>query len=110
MNRRYMVAATFLGIAACATSGPESSVPGAKVETPVITSKPAAVEGKFEVVDVPKVPKMADIPVRDEVICQMETTVGSHIKRQVCRTRSNIEKTQRADQDKLERAQRRSGH
>ena len=106
MNRRYMVGATFLGIAACATSGPESTVPGAKVETSVITSNPTAAEGKFEDVDVPEVPKVTNIPVRDEVICRMETTVGSRFRTRVCRTRSEIKKTQRADQDMLEKAQR----
>ncbi len=98
MNRRYMVAATFLGIAACATSGPESSVPGAKVETPVITSKPTATEGEFEDVDVPEVPKMAiisgqaNIPGQSEVVCRNEIPTGSHLVIRVCRTRSEIEK------------------
>ncbi len=98
MNRRYVVAATFLGIAACATSGPDSPVPSAKVETSVTTSNPTATEGEFEDVDVPEVPKVANIwgqaniPGQSEVVCRNEIPTGSHMVTRVCRTLSEIEK------------------
>ncbi len=92
MNRRYVVAATFLGVAACATSGPDSPVPGATVETSVITSNPTVTEGEFEDVDVPEVPKVAIIPGQIEVVCRNEIPTGSHLVIRVCRTRSEIEK------------------
>ncbi len=97
MNRRYVVAATFLGVAACATSGPDSPVPGTKYETSVITSNPTATEWEFEDVDVPEVPKVenipgqANIPGQTEVVCRNEIPTGSHLVIRVCRTRSEIE-------------------
>ena len=104
MNRQYVVAATFLGIAACATPGPETPVPGAKVETSVITSTPTAAEGEFEDVDVPELPKKANIPaqasipVLNELVCRRERTTGSHRVTRVCRTRTAIERRRAADQ------------
>ena len=109
MNRRYVVAATFLGIAACATSGPDSPVPGAKVETSVITSNPTAAEGEFEDVDVPKVPKVANIPAQasipdpNELVCRREKTTGSHRVTRVCRTRVEVERRRAADQEAIKK-------
>ncbi len=105
MNRRYVVAATFLGIGACATSGPESPVPGAKVDTSVITSNPTAAEGEIEVVDVPDVPKtanisgQANIPDPNEIVCRREKKTGSHRVTRVCRKRAQIEARRVADQE-----------
>ena len=116
MNRRYIVATTFLGIAACATSGPESPVSGAKVETSVITNNPTAAEGEgeYEVVDVPEVPKMAtisdqaNVPDQTKVVCRREKATGSHRVMRVCRTRTAIEKSRLADQDALRKLQRKA--
>lgn len=106
MNRLYVVAITLLGIAACATSGPESPVSGAKVETSVITSNPTAAEDEFEGVDVPEVPKMATIPNQTKVVCRREKATGSHRVIRVCRTRAAIDKTRLADQGTVEKIQR----
>lgn len=106
MNRLYVVAITFLGIAACATSGPESPVSGAKVETSVITSNPTAAEDEFEGVDVPDVPKMATIPNQTKVVCRREKPTGSHRMIRVCRTRAAIEKTRSAEQNAVRELQR----
>lgn len=107
MSRRYVVAVTFLGIAACATSGPESPVPGAKVESSVITSKPTAVEGKFEDVDVPEVSKMATIPAQvnishpNALVCRREKITGSHRVTRVCRRRVDIDRRRAEDQETI---------
>ena len=101
MNRRYVMATTFLGIAACATSGPESPVPVAKVETPTTTSSPTAAESVIEVVDVPKVPKTVIIPAQSQVVCHKEKPTGSHRVIRVCRTRSQIANRRTADQAML---------
>jgi len=106
MNRRYVVAVTFLGIAACATSGPESAVPGAKVETSVITSNPTAAEVEFEDVEIPEVPKVSNIPDQTGIVCRREQKTGSRRIIRVCRTRAEIEQRQEADQDMLEKTQR----
>lgn len=109
MNQRLVVAVTFLGVAACATSGPESPVTGAKVETAVISSKPTAAEGEFEDVDVPDVPRMAnisaqaDIPDPNELICRREKTTGSHRVTRVCHKRVDIERRRAADQEAIKK-------
>jgi len=102
--RRYLLAATFLSIAACSTSGPESPVPVAKAEMPVTTSSPTAAGGVIEDVDVPEVPKIArvvdqtDTPRKSDVVCRREKTTGSHRVTQVCRRRADIDATREADQ------------
>ncbi len=101
MNRRYAVAATFLGIAACATSGSESPEPGASAGNSVPNSNSTATVGEVEVVDIPEVPKAANIPARNEVICHREHRPGSKITRRVCRTRAEIEEALMAGQDSL---------
>lgn len=107
MNRRYIVAATFLGIAACATSGPEAPAPGATVESSAITSNPTAAEGEIEDVDVPEAPKVAtnvgeaNIPDQTEVVCHSVKRTGSHMSKRVCRTRAMIEEMRKDGQDVL---------
>ncbi len=66
------MAATFLGIAVCATPGPESAEPVANAEISATNDASPATTGGVEVVDIPEVPKVTDIPVRDEVVCSME--------------------------------------
>lgn len=88
MNRLHIVAATFLGIAACATSGPEPSDSNATAEIPVADDDSMAAVDELEVVDVPEVSKVDITPARDEVICRMEKRTGSHRAERVCRRRS----------------------
>jgi len=109
MNRRYVVAAMFLGIAACATPSPESPVPVAKVETAVISSDPTAAEGAIEYIDVPDVPKAASTlaqassPGTDRLVCTRERITGSHRVTRVCRTPAEIESRRRADQAMIDK-------
>lgn len=93
MNRRFVMAATFLGIAACATSGPESPEPGAEAGISVTNDISTMTAGEVEAVDIPEVSSVAEIPVQDEVICRMERRTGTHRAKRVCRSRSSIEKT-----------------
>ena len=88
MNRRYVVAVAFLGIAACTTSGPESAVTGAKAETSVTTSNPTSAEGVIEQVDVPEAPMETTIADKDELVCTREKLTGSRISKTVCLTRA----------------------
>ena len=114
MNLHYVAAATLLGMAACATPGPdtavpETPVPGAKVETSAKTSTPAVAEGEFEDVDVPEVPEMANIPAQanipgqTEVVCTREKKTGSHRVTRVCRTRTEIVARRAADQEAIKK-------
>lgn len=121
MYQRYLMAATFLGIAACATSGNESQTPGAAAENLVLISNPTAAagesadEGKLEDVDVPEIPKVANmsgrtnIPDKPDVICRREKPTGSNMARRVCRRQSEIEEMRTVSQDTLKELQRQQG-
>jgi hypothetical protein len=102
MNRRYVVAVIFLGIAACATSGPQSPTPVASAGSSATDSKPTTPAGQVEIVAIPEVPMVTDIPVRDEVICRMEKRTGSNRATRVCRTRSGNTRSAREGKEKFE--------
>ena len=105
MNRQYVVAAIFLGIAACATSGPESPVLGAKVDTEMTTIDPTASDGVIEMLDAPAVPMVANVsgeadnPDKNALVCRREKSTGSHRVTRVCRTRAEIERRRAEDQN-----------
>jgi hypothetical protein len=88
MIPRYAVTTVFLAVAACATSSPEVPESIASAEAPVTNSDPAT--GDVDVAEIPEVPKVTDIPVRDEVVCRMEKRTGTNRAVKVCRSRSNI--------------------
>lgn len=88
MIRRCAVTTVFLAVTACATSGPEVPEPVASAEAPVTNGSPAP--GDVDVAEIPEVPEMTDIPVRDEVVCKMEKRTGTNRAVKVCRSRSNI--------------------
>lgn len=106
MNRRYIIAAALLGIAACATSGPEAPEPDANAGNPVTNSASTAAEEPLEVVEVPQVPLSANIPAPAKVSCRRETEIGSRRVKRVCRTRSEIDKAQAAAEDALDDMQK----
>jgi hypothetical protein len=109
MNRRYLVAATFLGIAACASSGPKSPEPAANVENAATNTDTTPVEGQLEVYDVPEVPFVANIPTREpEVICSKERRTGTHISKRVCRTQVQMKAEVEAAQETLDDLSRRT--
>jgi len=101
MNRRYVMVATFLGIAACASSGSKLPEPGTNAGNSVPNNTSTATVGEVQVVDIPEVPMAANIPVQNEVICHREQRPGSKITKRVCRTRAEIEKARMAGQDRL---------
>ena len=96
MNRHYIVAALFLGIAACATSVPQSPESGAEPRNSATTrnsatpSNSATPASEIVVSDVPELGEVAIIPGQDEVVCSMERRTGTHRKVRVCRSRSQI--------------------
>ena len=90
MNRHFIVAALFLGIAACATSVPQSPESGAEARHAATTSNSATPANEIAVVDVPELSEVAIVPAQDEVICSMERKTGTHRKIRVCRSRSQI--------------------
>ncbi len=102
MNRRYVVAAIFLGIAACATSVPESPTPVASAGNPATDNKATPPVGDVEIVAIPEVPMVTDVPVRDEVICRMEKRTGTNRATRVCRTRSGNAKSARKGKETFE--------
>lgn len=109
MNRRYIVAVAFLGVAGCATSGPEAQVTDATAETPVIASNPAAAEGVIEQVDVQEAPIETTVADEDELICTREKLTGSRIATKVCLTRAEREKMQEDAQGFMDGAKRSPG-
>jgi len=102
MIRRYAVAAIFLGVAACATSGSQSPEPRANAGNSASDSKSTSAVGDVEVGDIPEVPKAVDIPVRDDVICRMEKRTGSNRATRVCRSRSQNTKSSREGKETFE--------
>ena len=106
LNRRYAVTAAFFGIAACATSVPESPEPVAEAE---ISATEAAVaeqdltvaEKDLEVVEVPDVPLVAIAPPPPVVTCRNERKLGSRRVMRVCRTQAEIDRAQTAAEDTL---------
>ena len=99
MKTLYLVAATFLGVAACVTSGPESPVPAANAGDSVTNSNSTAAAGQLEVADVPEVPISVYIPTQDELICRIERSTGLHTPKRVCRTRAEINEARVAAQN-----------
>jgi len=108
MTRRYLVAASFLAIAACATSGPAPQEPAATAAIPVTeqtsTSKAAADEVEF--VEVLEVAEMADVRDEDEIVCRRERKTGSHRAKRVCRSRSSVESTEEKSKETFETLRR----
>ena len=95
MNRRYVVAIAFFGIAACTTSGPESPVPDVKAET--------------EQVGVSEAPVETTIEDPNEMICIREKLTGSRIKTKVCLTRAERDRIRQVAQDNFEADRRKPG-
>lgn len=81
MNRRYLVAGTFLVMAACATSGSVSPEHGANDGDEV------------EVADTSEILTVADVRRQSEVTCRVEKRTGSNRASRVCRSRSQTAKS-----------------
>ena len=98
MNRHYVVAAAFLGITACASSGPNLPESAAKTVEPATRSEATEPEDVVEVGTIPSVPaatvdhEAASVVVRNEMVCRREMRTGSHRAVGVCRTRAEIER------------------
>ena len=100
MNRRYIVAATVLSIAACATSTPESPEPAADAENTVTDSD--STEAELEVLDVPEVPDTpiaANIRHPDQLVCRYELGTGTHMRTRVCRIGAEIHAMRKSGQE-----------
>lgn len=108
MTRRLLVAASFLGITACATSVPAPRDPAATAENPVTQNRTTseATADEVEFVDVLEVPEVADVSGKDELICRRERTTGSHRAKRVCRTRSSMENTEEKSKETFETLRR----
>ncbi len=102
MIRRYIVAAAFFGIAACATSSPQAPEPGASAADPVTNSNSTEATAELEVIEVPGVPEM---PIAEnnespyDRICRYERGTGTHMRVRVCRTRAEIHASRKSGQD-----------
>ncbi len=109
MITRYIIAATFLGIAACATSGTESAEPAVNAGIPEPVSDSTAAESGLDSADVPEVPVSANVPVsKDEIVCRRERRLGSNRSIKICRTRAQIDEDREAGQDTLDNLSRRT--
>ncbi|MCK6552617.1 hypothetical protein L6R52_42730 [Myxococcota bacterium] len=47
----------------------------------------------------------ASAPKKDDLVCRMEAEIGSHLKKKVCRTRTQREREAREAQDAIRRGQ-----
>jgi hypothetical protein len=106
MIQRYILAAAFFCIAACATSSPQAPEPRvdtAKTAEPVASSSSTVAEDQFEVVAVPEVPQWANTTPPPEVTCRRETEIGSRRVKRICRTQSESDQVKDAAEDTLER-------
>ncbi len=102
MNRRYLMAATFLSIGACVTSGPELPAPAANAESSMTNSNSTAAADELKVAEVPEVPSLANIPIRQpDRICRKERRTGSFFLKRVCRTPREIEEARQTGQGML---------
>jgi hypothetical protein len=109
MNTRLIIIAIFLGVAACATSGPEPKAPAANEEGPAANAESNEVEDQLEIVDVPAVAASENVPPpEDEVICHKEKRLGSNRSIKVCRTRAQMDAEREAGQDTLDSLSRRT--
>ena len=113
MNRQYVLAIAFFGIAACTTSGPGSPTTGAMAETSVIASNQTEAEAEAEAMigqgDVPEAPLEETIEDEDELICTKERLTGSRIPTKVCLTRAERERLQKEAQAYIEKDRRKPG-
>ena len=112
MNFQILLLATILGLAACATSGPEPSEQTARTSSAdnmVVENDAAENEGSLEVAEVPEVPVAASPPPSgDEVVCRKEKRLGSNRTIKICRTQAQTEADREAGQDTLGELSRRT--
>jgi hypothetical protein len=87
MNRRYIVAVAFLGLAACTTSGPEAPAPGASNEAVATSADENAADD-------------------DTLYCRRERLTGSRIPTTVCMTRAERDSLQEVAQGNMEAIRR----
>jgi len=102
MKRPYILIATFLGLAACATTGPQAPEPGADTENSATRGNTTTGVGEEQVADKQDMPKVAGTDTRNEIVCQMERKTGTNRKKRVCRSRAQIEKSSRDGKEAFE--------
>ena len=112
MKLRFLLLASILGLAACATSGPEPSeqaAGSASADNVVVENGAAENEGSLEVAEVPEVPVAASPPPSgDEVVCRREKRLGSNRTIKICRTQAQMDADREAGQDTLDELSRRT--
>jgi hypothetical protein len=79
--------------AACATAGPGADQTSSAVIAAPADAKDAA--GRDPQASAPK----------DDLVCRMEAEVGTHLKKKVCRSRTQREREAREAQDAIRRGQ-----
>jgi len=89
-QRHVMVAIFFLGIAACTTSGPESTVSG------------DGGDGAIEQVGLSDAAKQTIVVDGEEMVCTKERLTGSRIPTKVCLTRAERARLQEIAQSSME--------
>ena len=99
MYRLNLMAATYLVITACASSGPNlASAPAPEAAEPPSKSEATEPESVVEVATIPGVPATTvdhgadSVAVQNEMVCRREMRTGSHRATRVCRTRAEIER------------------
>lgn len=123
MIRMVTMTGLVLGLAACASSGPQSgglpasnnaenSIPVASAGTnEAHATAPTAEGGVIDYVEAPTVEKSAakEPEQRDDDICRRERVTGSHRVETVCRSRGETKATRDETHEALREAARRTG-
>lgn len=96
MNRSFLVVWISLGLVACATSGPSSTIPDENPESMQLSDAPVAAEAVAVKHNVPTAAKESGLVDENTLVCRKEKVVGSHIPKTVClsaKDRANIQRT-----------------
>ncbi|MBT8101555.1 MAG: hypothetical protein KJO95_01215 [Gammaproteobacteria bacterium] len=109
MNKTWVVAVAFLGIAACTSSGPGSRDPGVTTEAPSTAGDPANTDGEKAMTAARPASGWADIADEDSLYCRKEKMTGTRIAQVVCMTHTERERIRAASQTNVDSAKRSAG-
>ena len=111
MIRQIILVSSMVGLAACAATGPESTVPSTGTDegqksvpsetNKAVTDDNVTVSANQDAPVVVGEPGITDMP-RRRLICVRERRTGSHRAKRVCRTEAEIEKLRIEGKDSFE--------
>lgn len=109
MNKHWAMAIAFIGLAACATSGPESSNTAATAAAPVHGSDALDAESSMQPANIARAAATPDIADENSIYCRKEKLTGSRIAQVVCMTPTEKERIRAISQMNADAAKRSAG-